>query len=1311
MTKIKKTGTKQTDDLRQRAEKIAQGKAARIPESSDALSPEDVRQVLHELRVHQIELEMQNEELRRAQVELEASRLRYFDLYDLAPVGYCTLSEKALILEANITAATLLGVASGALVKQPITRFILKDDQDIFYLYRKQLFKTGSPQVCELRMKHPDDNPVWVRIEATAALAADGMPVCRAAMSDITERKQAEEALKESETHLKTVLDSTPSGIIVIDAETHMIVDANPVAAKMVGVPKEKIIGSVCHNYICPAEKGYCPITDLGQSVDHSERVLLNADGERIPILKTVTSVMLDGRKHLLESFVDITELKLAEEALPESHKQFQALTETTNDFVWEMDANGVYTYCSPQINELWGYKPEDMIGRTPFDLMIPEDREHAIKMFRTLSESPISFKGMETSNFDNAGRIVVLETSGVPFFDIDGRLRGYRGISRDITERKRAEEALQESEERFRTLYENSTIGLYRTTPEGSIHLANPALVRMLGYSSYDDLSTRNLEKNGFDPSYPRTQFIEIIEKDGEVKGLESAWKRKDGTIIFVRENARAIRDSQAKTLYYDGTVEDITERKRAEEMLRSSEVCYRTLFDESLDGICLADAETGLIIDCNQALAAIVGRERSELIGQSQTILHPPYNDKTATSPTFRQHLGDKEGHTLETQVVTSAGIIREVEIKANHLNLQGRKTLQGVFRDITERKRAEEALRKSEEKYRGLTENINLGIYRNTVGPEGKFIEANPAIIGMFGYKNKEEFLAINVSDLYQNPEDRNMFNDKMLKEGFVRGEELWLKKKDGSLFVGSVSAVAVKDNQGDVKYYDGIIDDITERKWAEEAIKAERQRLHDVLEAIPIMVCLLTPDYHVAFSNHAFRDKFGESYGRRCYEYCFGEKEPCDFCETYRVLKTAKPHHWQVTTLDGASVIDVYDFPFTDTDGSPLILEMDIDITERKRAEEELKQSEQRYRTIVETVPDVIYTLAADDGRFTSLNPAFETITGWSRDEWVGKTFATLVHPEDMQLATDTFQQVLRGEYPRPYELRILAKSGEYLIGEFTSMPQFKEGKIVGEFGIASDITERKRAEEEIRKLNAELEQRVRERTAQLEAANKELEAFSYSISHDLRAPLRAIDGFAHILQEENEPNLNSEGKRACSIIQESIGRMNLLIDDLLALSRLGRTEMQFTQINMDALVKSVYDELTKPEEVERIDFHIHPLCPAVGDNTLIRQVWINLLGNAIKFSSGRERAVIEVNSDDQGEEITYSIRDNGAGFDMQYADKLFGVFQRLHSAKEFEGTGIGLAIVQRIIHRHGGRIGAEGKVNGGATFWFSLPVGN
>jgi light-regulated signal transduction histidine kinase (bacteriophytochrome) len=266
----------------------------------------------------------------------------------------------------------------------------------------------------------------------------------------------------------------------------------------------------------------------------------------------------------------------------------------------------------------------------------------------------------------------------------------------------------------------------------------------------------------------------------------------------------------------------------------------------------------------------------------------------------------------------------------------------------------------------------------------------------------------------------------------------------------------------------------------------------------------------------------------------------------------------------------------------------------------------------------------------------------------------------------------------------------------------------DGKAARMVGINLDITERKQAEQEISKLNADLENRA----AELVAANKELEAFSYSVSHDLRAPLRAVDGFSRMVLEDYADKLDADGQRKLGVIRSESQRMGRLIDDLLAFSRLGRQPIEPVEIDMHSMARSVFDELAARDPSRKLRLDLQPLPPAHGSEALVRQVWVNLISNAIKFTRHRDPGEIEIGSKPgENGEILYYVKDNGAGFDIRHSTKLFGVFQRLHTQEEFSGTGVGLALVQRIVHRHGGRIWAESEVDRGAVFYFMLPNQN
>jgi PAS domain S-box-containing protein len=520
---------------------------------------------------------------------------------------------------------------------------------------------------------------------------------------------------------------------------------------------------------------------------------------------------------------------------------------------------------------------------------------------------------------------------------------------------------------------------------------------------------------------------------------------------------------------------------------------------------------------------------------------------------------------------------------------------------------------------------------------------------------------------------------------------------------------------------------LADDIVERTRIEDALRLSAERLQLATRAANIGIW----DWDIVQNELVWDDSMYQLYGIQkrdfggAYDAWLRTLHPEDKAYTDGEIQAAlRGEHeyapeFRIVRPDGSiRYIKADSQTLKDGEGKPLrMIGTNFDITERKRMEAELaltianlKKSEQLFRTLAENSPDVIVRYDRD-GRRIYVNPEFERVNRISAQDVQGKTpgeLSTELAPK-AKYFTEKLMAVMEAGTVAKIDLS-WEKDGKPICWYVRAVPEFDaDGKVVSALTIWSDITERKMAEDKINELNRNLENRVAERTELLEEANKELEAFSYSVSHDLRTPLRAIDGFSHILLDDYADKLDDEGKRLLNVIRDNTIRMGQLIDDILNFSRTGRLELSFSEIDMEKLARDVAEELQPSVDHSKLQLEIEAIPPSTGDRAMMRQVFVNLLSNAIKFSRHKKPAMIKVGGSIKGGEAIYYVKDNGAGFDMKYAAKLFGVFQRLHSVNEFEGTGIGLAIVKRIITRHGGRVWAEGKVNEGATIYFSIPV--
>jgi PAS domain S-box-containing protein len=506
------------------------------------------------------------------------------------------------------------------------------------------------------------------------------------------------------------------------------------------------------------------------------------------------------------------------------------------------------------------------------------------------------------------------------------------------------------------------------------------------------------------------------------------------------------------------------------------------------------------------------------------------------------------------------------------------------------------------------------------------------------------------------------------------------------------------------------------EIAERVGAEQALRESTEKIRAMFESMTDGITFVDKEGNIVDSNeatvrmHEFESK-EELIGRGAFELIAKSDQARALENMQKTLAVGRSGviEYKLVTKTGREFDgELNAVLLRDEQGNPsAFVALTRDISARKRAEEALQESEEKYSMLFNEMLTglSLHEIILDDNgkpvdyRFLDVNPAFEKHTGLKKEDLVGRTVLEVL-PGTEPIWIETSGEVALGGEPVHFE----QYSSE--IGKYYEVLTFCPKK--GQFAtLSSDITERKKIEEELEEHRQHLEKLVEERTRELETVNQELEAFAYSISHDLKAPLRAINSFSAILQEEYSGVLDGGGMDYLNKVRASSLRMSQLIDDLLALSRLGRNELQLMTINLTHITKRIFAEITQDESERNFDFQMMDLPLVEVDVKLIEVLLTNLLTNAVKFTRGRAPAIIEFGFLPEEETPTFYIRDNGVGFDMKYADKLFAPFQRLHTEKEFEGTGIGLAIVQRVVRCHGGRIWVEAELDKGTTFYFTL----
>lgn len=662
------------------------------------------------------------------------------------------------------------------------------------------------------------------------------------------------------------------------------------------------------------------------------------------------------------------------------------------------------------------------------------------------------------------------------------------------------------------------------------------------------------------------------------------------------------------------------------------------------------------------------------------------------------------------------------------------ESEKQVQAIFeREILERKKNEEHIKKlnasleqrvtertaalslSEKRYRYLFENNPMPMWIIDL-QTFQFLSVNEAAITHYEY-SREEFVSMTALDIRPAEEKERYLkldHTATVSPRYNRG--VWKHlKKDGTLIDVEVIAHNIFFEGKKAQFV--LSNDITERVKAEEVLRKTLKEISAYQYALDESSIVAITDQKgiIKHVNENFckisKYRAEELIGQDHRIINSGYHSKAFIRDLWITIARGKIWKGELKNQakDGTIYwVDTTIVPFLNEEGKPYqYVAIRADITERKMGEEALRQSENRFRKVFDSKM-IGFLFCNASGDITAANDFFLEMVGYTQQDLSeGKVhWGKMTPPEYAAVDLLALEQIRTTGISTPFEKEYIRKDGSR-IPVLICAASLEGNNPDQSVAYIMDITQRKKAEEEIKELNETLEKKVIDRTHQLELSNKELEAFSYSVSHDLRAPLRSVHGYSKMLEEDYHDRLDENAKRVLGIVQENAKRMGQLIDDLLAFSRLGRKEIVKLPIDMTSLVNSALDEIRKLIS-HQAEIKVNTLHPAMGDRSLMHQVMFNYISNAVKYSAKKQKPVIEIKSVEEKGEVIYSVSDNGTGFEMQYAHKLFGVFQRLHSSEEFEGTGVGLAIVNRIVSKHGGRVWAEGALGKGATFYFSLP---
>ncbi|MCE1252411.1 MAG: PAS domain S-box protein [Anaerolineae bacterium] len=966
-----------------------------------------------------------------------------------------------------------------------------------------------------------------------------------------------------------------------------------------------------------------------------------------------------------------------------------------------------VYEYMSPAITRITGYTVEEMICKSVEevnDLVHPDDITWVIEESDKVVNSGGGLVVLEYRIFQKNGQIRWVSDSCRIFVDKNHKRVYSIGSVQDVTESKQTQIDLQKSENLYRLLTDNMKDVVWILDAEtGYFRYVSPSVMDLRGYSVEDVMALPAMEAISSNARDEITRSIQIGVDEFKTSHKinpsfsisEVPQPHKDGSIVWTEVITRYVINEESGHLEIYGVTRDINQRKKTEEALRESEQQFRLLTEALPLGIVVAQQD-GTNLYLNQSFTRLFGYSKEDVptVDDWWPLAYPDEKYRELVQKGWKERLEcclnrASDFESMDAVVACKDGSQRYIEFRVTLMD----DNLLIVFSDQTDRKRTEDALHSSEQRFRSLFDNMAEGVALHEIIYDQNQRAVNYKIIDT----NHQYEIVLNLR--------REMVINRLATDIYgADGEPPYLKEYSWvtetgvpyhfeTYFPPMNKYFYISVTKMGEKQFATIFFDITDTKQKETEVK----HLSSFPGLNPNPVLEINRDGHVIYFNRASQE-LAKQIGQQDVSVFV----PHDFKEIMASLEASeeKTIHREVELGEYLFAESFSYGPESDT-----VRLYSVDITERRRVEEALRDSRDRLVRAEMVALSGNWEITLDSNEIRGSEGAAR-IYGMEGEEWPLEMAQQVPLPEYRSELDTALKELITNGTSYDLEFKI-QRQNDGAIRYVHSVARFDSQRRVI-FGVIQDITDRKQAEEEVRRLNANLERLVKERTTQLETSNRELEAFAYSVSHDLRAPLRSIDGFSQALMEEAADRLDENQNDYLMRVRAAARRMGLLIDNLLKLSRVTRSEMVFSRVELSALVKKLAGELQELQpESRRIEWVLTPDIVVYGDEKLLEVALSNLLSNACKFTSLQDVARIEFGLTSQNGKPVYFVRDNGVGFDMNYADKLFGVFQRLHSAAIFEGTGIGLATVQRIIQRHGGQVWAEAEPEKGATFYFTL----